>query len=223
MPIIQKTIETGYSAIQHLPLVDKVLANKYASNISRYLLTFRYISAGIQLAVSYGKSAVTYVDCKIDTVIEKAVSVKDTAVETTLSSKNLLSEYVAGLINRYNQEKFEVISKAKGYKSAISEQITVLSDSAPVNGLKVKVAESVRQAPDMMRSLSNKAVSLTKQGLEISIGQEKTETVLNTVKTHTPKFVSSLLAMEPTFGVASEIPQAVTIPSEPVAASVAAH
>jgi hypothetical protein len=74
------------------------------------------------------------------------------------------------------------------------------------------VEESVKQAPEVVRSLSKKAVSLTKQGLEISIGQEKTETVLNSVKTHTPKFVSSLLG--------SEAPEPAIVSESPV---VAAH
>ena len=160
----------------------------------------------------------TYTDAKIDLVLEKAISMKESVVGVAATSKTFVGEYVSGIVARYNVEKSGVFSKAKEYKSAISEQINnVISESSvPVNGLKEKVAESVRQAPDMMRSISNKAVSLTKQGLEISIGQENTETVMNTVKTHTPKFVSSLLAMESTDAAFAE-------PTIPVAASVAAH
>jgi hypothetical protein len=93
-------------------------------------------------------------------------------------------------VAKCNQRKDEVFNKARGYSSVISEQVSQLSQT----NVREKVEESVRQAPEIVRSISNKAVSLTKQGLEISIGQENTASVFNTVKTHTPKFVSSLLA-----------------------------
>ena len=153
-----------------------------------------YVHSGIELIVQYGKPVVDMLDRNIESVVGKAASVKN------------------GLISRYNSSKEEVIIKAKGYKSAITEQVSN-------SGLKTKVEESVRQAPEMVRSLSTKAVSLTKQGLEISIGHEKTESVINTVKTHTPKFVSSFLETEP-----ADVPvnAAVAEPSS-VPATVAAH
>ena len=211
MPFIQKAIETGYAFIAHYAVIEKVLSNEYVMYPAIFI-RFRYISSGVSKVVSYGQPVVAYCDLKIDSIMEKAVTVKDSVIEKTMSSKNQVEEYIAGLVSRYNHEKSEVVSKAKGYKAALTEQISVISDSAQVNGLKEKVAESVRQAPDMMRSISNKAVSLTKQGLEISIGQEKTETVMNTVKTHTPKFVSSLLSMETS-----------DLATEASPASVAAH
>ena len=111
------------------------------------------------------------------------------------------------IVIKYNTSKDEVMTKAKGYKTAISEQVQTTISSANVNDLKTRVEESVKQAPEVVRSLSNKAVSLTKQGLEISIGQEKTESVLNSVKTHTPKFVSSLLSSEePEAAIVNEAP-----------------
>ena len=110
------------------------------------------------------------------------------------------------VVNKYKSGKEEVITKAKGYKSAISEQVSTTISHTNVNDIKSRVEESVKQAPEVVRSLSNKAVSLTKQGLEISIGTEKTETVVNTVKTHTPRFVSSFLAEEGR--AASSVPQA---------------
>ena len=97
-------------------------------------------------------------------------------------------------MRKYNNGKEEVITKAKGYKTAVS---------ATISNANSRVEESVKQAPEVVRSLSNKAVSLTKQGLEISLGQEKTESVLNSVKTHTPKFVSSLLSLEQATPVAA--------------------
>lgn len=88
------------------------------------------------------------------------------------------SEIRRNVMNKYNHSKDEVILKAK---------------------------DSVRQAPEMVRTISNRAASLTKQGLEISIGHDNTETVLNKVKTHTPKFVTQLL-FEPS------LPEAIPAP-----------
>lgn len=139
--------------------------------------------------MSYGEGIVEIVDTKIDSLIGKASDVKNV------------------IVIKYNTSKDEVMTKAKGYKTAISEQVQTTISSANVNDLKTRVEESVKQAPAVVRSLSNKAVSLTKQGLEISIGQENTESVLNSVKTHTPKFVSSLLsAEEPEAGLVKESP-----------------
>ncbi len=106
----------------------------------------------------------------------------------------MVSDVKSVIVQKYNNSKEEVITKAKGYKTAVS---TTLSNANS------RVEESVKQAPEVVRSLSNKAVSLTKQGLEISLGQEKTESVLNSVKTHTPKFVSSFLSLEQSTAVAA--------------------
>ncbi len=150
--------------------------------------------SGIEIAVSYGEPIVNVIDQKIDSLIGKASDVKNV------------------IVIKYNNRKDEVMTRAKGYKAAISEQVQTTISCANVNDLKSRVEESVKQAPEVVRSLSNKAVSLTKQGLEISIGQEKTESVLNSVKTHTPKFVSSLLS--------SEAPEPAIVSESPV---VAAH
>jgi hypothetical protein len=121
---------------------------------------------------------------KISSPIVDRLDEKLDAVVTTAST--LRSDLVA----TYTARRNDVISKVRGYSSAISEQVSQFSQTQ----VRVKVEESVRQAPEIVRSISNKAVSLTKQGLEISIGQENTASVINTVITHTPKFVSSLLA-----------------------------
>jgi hypothetical protein len=152
------------------------------------------VHSGIEITVSYGEPIVNLIDQNIDSLIGKASDVKNV------------------IVIRYNNRKDEVITRAKGYKAAISEQVLTTISSTNVNDLKSRVEESVKQAPEVVRSLSKKAVSLTKQGLEISIGQEKTETVLNSVKTHTPKFVSSLLG--------SEAPEPAIVSESPV---VAAH
>jgi hypothetical protein len=152
------------------------------------------VHSGIEIAVSYGEPIVNVIDQKIDSLIGKASDVKNV------------------IVIKYNNRKDEVMTRAKGYKAAISEQVQTTISCANVNDLKSRVEESVKQAPEVVRSLSNKAVSLTKQGLEISIGQEKTESVLNSVKTHTPKFVSSLLS--------SEAPEPAIVSESPV---VAAH
>jgi len=122
-------------------------------------------------------------------------------IKRVIESKEQVSVYVNGVVNRYNKEKDEVIVKAKGYKSAISEQIQVLKTENAVITAKVK-----QQAPEMVK----KAVSLTKQGLEISIGQEKTVTVINTVKTHTPRFVTSFIEAS----VATSVVPTTTTPVE---------
>lgn len=126
----------------------------------------------------YGAPVVQVIDTKLDGICVVASDVRNV------------------LMNKYNSGKDEVMTKAKGYKTAISEQVSTTIAQTNVSELKSRVEESVKQAPEVVRSLSNKAVSLTKQGLEISIGHEKTESVLNTVRTHTPRFVTSLLTSE---------------------------
>jgi DNA-binding protein len=112
----------------------------------------------------------------IDNALNRVITVKGSVVE----SRKQMSGYVSIMLNKYNQEKNEVILKAKEYRSSLTGQ----------------VSETVKQAPEVVKNLSNKAASLTKQGLEISIGHEKTESVLNSVKTHTPRFVTSFLSTE---------------------------
>lgn len=126
----------------------------------------------MEYIIQIGSPIIENLDKNIDSIITRASS--------------LGHDFVA----KCNQRKDEVFNKARGYSSVISEQVSQLSQT----NVREKVEESVRQAPEIVRSISNKAVSLTKQGLEISIGQENTASVFNTVKTHTPKFVSSLLA-----------------------------
>lgn len=112
----------------------------------------------------------------IDNALNRVITVKGSVLE----SRKQMSGYVSIMLNKYNQEKNEVILKAKEYRSSLTGQ----------------VSETVKQAPEVVKNLSNKAASLTKQGLEISIGHEKTESVLNSVKTHTPRFVTSFLSTE---------------------------
>ena len=163
----------------------------------------RYVHSGIELVVQLAKPVVIMLDANIDRVSGKVFEVK------------------TNLAQRYHNGKEEVIMRAKGYKSAISEQVSNIS-SSNVSDLRSKVQESVRQAPDVVRSISNKAVSLTKQGLEISIGHEKTETVVNTVITHTPRFVTSLLAQVSEPSLPEAIPVKVA-PGTQVPKAVSAH
>lgn len=135
-----------------------------------------YVHSGMEYIIQIGTPLVDRLDKNIDSIVTRASTVG--------------YEFVA----KCNKRKDDVITKAKGYSSAISEQVFQISQT----NVREKVEESVRQAPEIVRSISNKAVSLTKQGLEISIGQENTASVFNTVKTHTPKFVSSLLSEPPT-------------------------
>lgn len=114
----------------------------------------------------------------VDGLLDRAMERVSTVKGSVLESRSHVSGYMSQLVDKYNQEKADVILKAKEYKTSLSGQ----------------VSETVKQAPEVVKNLSNKAASLTKQGLEISIGQEKAETVMNTVKTHTPKFVTSLLS-----------------------------
>jgi hypothetical protein len=138
----------------------------------------RYVHSGVETITSYGLPVVDCIDARLDSI------------------SSLASDFKQMIVRKFNNSKEEVISKAIVYKTAISEQVQTTISSANVTDFRSRVEESVKQAPEVVRSLSNKAVSLTKQGLEISIGHEKTETVLNSVKTHTPKFVSSLLRLE---------------------------
>ncbi len=176
MPIIRSTIERGFSLVEKLPVAPTVLSNKYGSSNMTVHPISSYVHSGVELIVSYGGPVVDVLDKKIDGLIEMASDVKNVIVQ------------------KYNNSKEEVITKAKDYKTAVS---------ATLSNANSRVEDSVKQAPEVVRSLSNKAVSLTKQGLEISLGQEKTESVLNSVKTHTPKFVSSFLSLEQSTAVAA--------------------
>ena len=82
----------------------------------------------------------------------------------------MVSDVKSVIVQKYNNSKEEVITKAKGYKTAVS---TTLSNANS------RVEESVKQAPEVVRSLSN------------------------SVKTHTPKFVSSFLSLEQSTAVAA--------------------
>ena len=220
MPVIQRTFEFSYSLVERLPFADRILKNRYVTT-SKIPLICSLISSGIQMVASYGKVVVVAADTHIDSAFESVSTIKASVLGKALESKDRVSQYASDIVNRYHHEKAEVLTKAKGYKSAISEQITVISEGTAVSDLKNKVTESVKQAPEVVKNLSNRAVSVAKQGLEISIGHEKTETVFKTVKTHTPKFVTSLLSSEITS--ATEPSPLPVIPCEPVAAHVAAH
>jgi hypothetical protein len=177
MPVIKSSIEYFYSVAETLPVINRVLAIKYVFKCCTSIL-IRYVHSGVELMTKYGAPIVDAIDNKLDGMRVVTCDVRNF------------------LMNKYNCGKDEVITKAKGYKTAISEQVSTTIAQTNVSELKSRVEESVKQAPEVVRSLSNKAVSLTKQGLEISIGHEKTESVLNTVRTHTPRFVTSLLTPE---------------------------
>ncbi len=157
------------------------------------------------MVVEYGKGIVETVDGFLDRALERVSSVKGSVIE---SRKNV-SGYMSQLVVKYNQEKADVILKAKEYKSSLSGQ----------------VSETVKQAPEVVKHLSSKAASLTKQGLEISIGQEKAESVMNTVKTHTPRFVASFLSAGAPTETANSAAAVPTAPAESVTPpeAVAAH
>jgi hypothetical protein len=109
------------------------------------------------------------VDTVLDNIFVRVEAVRASVMKKAFESKNQVNMYVNGAVDRYNKEKDQVMVKAKGYKSALSEQIQVIKSENPVGEITAKV----KQAPEMVRSLSNKAVAWTKQGLEKSIGQEK--------------------------------------------------